>query len=87
MDNDDLSSIDATLAREQPLPYALAKKLRDQLADNAVRGVARDKRVADLEREVARFKADDTARKAAYERVSRACSSSGSEMDHEGRGR
>lgn len=52
MTHDELVAVDLALVREQALPYDLARKLRDQLADNAVRGVVRDKRVADLEREV-----------------------------------
>lgn len=58
MTNDDLSAIDTLLAREQALPYELARKLRDQLADNAVRGVARDKLVADLQRESERLRSE-----------------------------
>jgi hypothetical protein len=48
--NNDLQEIDATLSRKQALPYELAQKLRDQLASNAVKACAMEKRIQDLQR-------------------------------------
>lgn len=53
MSNDDLSAVDALLSREQPLPFELAKKLRDQLASNAAKACVHDKQLADLRRDAA----------------------------------
>lgn len=56
MTNDELSDIDAKLARGYDLPHELAKTLRHQLAENAMKAVRLEKRIADLERELAEAK-------------------------------
>ncbi len=54
MTNDELSAIDALLSHaKQPLPYELAKALRDQLASNAAEAVRVNKKLADLQRRAA----------------------------------
>jgi histidine ammonia-lyase len=50
--NEELQEVDVKLARGYDLPHALAQKLRDQLANNAIKACAREKRVQDLERAV-----------------------------------
>lgn len=56
MTNDKLTVIDALLSRGESLPYDLAKTLREQHAQNAIRACVRDKRIADLERELSKAK-------------------------------
>jgi hypothetical protein len=51
MSNDELSAIDALLARNQPLPVDLAKKLREQLSTNAAETVKLRKKLDDAQRE------------------------------------
>jgi hypothetical protein len=62
--NDELQEIDALLSRRYTLPHELAQKLREQLASNAVKACAREKRIQDLERECAALKAEHLYAKA-----------------------
>lgn len=52
MTNDDLSSIDALLARGQSLPYELAKLLRERLAACAAEAVALRKQASDVREQI-----------------------------------
>lgn len=76
MTNDELSEIDAEIARAGNgacdfIPLRMLKLLRSQLSENAIRAVTRDKKLADAERRVAELEAElaqahDRIRKSNY---------------------